>query len=97
MRLNVRGAGGNRTPVHQAMNDPDTTIPAVWLTQQHRRVGRPSGQITLAWWPANRLSESSANFLAVSGLFHRHPSLLLPGCDGLAPCGISAHDVSSLT
>ena len=42
MRKNSRGAGGNRTPVHQAMNDPATTIPAVSLTQQHRRVGWPS-------------------------------------------------------
>jgi hypothetical protein len=33
------GAGGNRTPVHQVMNDPDTTIPALSLTQRRRRVG----------------------------------------------------------
>ena len=42
MRQELRGAGGNRTPVHQAMNAPDTTIPAESLTQQHRRVGWPS-------------------------------------------------------
>ena len=49
------------------------------------------------WRATDRLSELSAVFLAVSGLSHRHPSLLLPGCDGLAPCGIAAHDVSLIT
>ena len=32
------GAGGNRTPVHQALFASDTTIPVVELTQLHRRV-----------------------------------------------------------
>jgi hypothetical protein len=33
-------------------------------------------------------------FLNVSVLSRRHPSLLLPGCDELAPCAIAGHDVS---
>ncbi len=37
--VNVNGgAGGNRTPVHQALFASDTTIPVVELTQPHRRV-----------------------------------------------------------
>jgi hypothetical protein len=61
--------------------------------------GSLAGQlpVTVKWRATDRLSEPSAVFLAVSGLSHRHPSLLLPGCDGLAPCDISAHDDSSLT
>ena len=35
------GAGGNRTPVHQPVNEPATTIPDPGLTLHHRRVGRP--------------------------------------------------------
>jgi hypothetical protein len=62
-------------------------------TQAHRRVGCPSPK----WRATDRLSEPSAVFPAVSGLSRRHPSLLLPGCDGLAPCGITAHDDSLLT
>ena len=65
----------------------------------HSRIAPNAG--ALAGQPilrsAPELSRESAVFLAVSGLSRRHPSLLLPGCDGLAPCGISAHDDSSLT
>jgi len=37
-RTVIGGAGGNRTPVHQALFASDTTIPVVELTQLHRRV-----------------------------------------------------------
>ena len=37
-----RGAGGNRTPVHQALSARATTIPDFVPAQGHRRVGRPS-------------------------------------------------------
>ena len=47
--------------------------------------------------PTPGLSLESAVFPAVSGLSHRHPPLLLPGCGGPAPCGIVAHDDSSPT
>ena len=86
------GAGGNRTPVHQALNVRDTTIPAFSLTQGDRRVSWPS----VARWPTNRLSESSSVFPDVSSLFRCHPPLLVPGCGGSAPCAISGHDVSVL-
>ena len=85
------GAGGNRTPVHQALNVRDTTIPTFSLTQGDRRVSWPS----VARWPANRLSESSSVFPDASSLFRCHPPLLVPGCGGSAPCAISGHDVSS--
>ena len=92
MNVRVRGlnggAGGNRTPVHQALRASDTTIPVLALTQHHRRVGYPVTRI------ACRLSDMSTVFPIASVLSRRHPSLLLPGCDELAPCGIAAHDVS---
>ena len=34
----------------------------------------------------------SVVFPTVNGLSRRRPPLLLPGCGGSAPCGISAHD-----
>ena len=82
------GAGGNRTPVHQALFTSATTIPVVVLTQHRRRVDY------LVTQAACGLSHKSKVFPIVSGLSRRHPPLLLPGCDGLAPCGIAAHDVS---
>jgi hypothetical protein len=87
------GAGGNRTPVHQPTDETATTIPASRLTLPRRRVGwlAPRGL------PTPGLCLESAVFPAVSGLFHRHPPLLLPGCGGPAPCGIAAHDDSSPT
>ncbi len=85
------GAGGNRTPVHQALDDR-ATIPTSVLTQHHRWVDFPSPK----WWATCRLCDMSADFPAASVLSRCHPSLLLPGCDGLAPCGIAAHGVSQL-
>ena len=90
MRQNLRGAGGNRTPVHQPVYEPATTIP-----DAAPDAGALAGQLILRSTP--ELSRESALFLAVSVLSRRHPSLLLPGCDGLAPCGITAHDDCLLT
>ncbi len=92
--LTLGGAGGNRTPVHQALNARATTIP-----DSLPNAGRPAGRlaVTRKWRPANRLSESSSVFPDVSRLSCCHPPLLLPGCGGSAPCAISGHDVSSLT
>ena len=84
------GAGGNRTPVHQTLFASDTTIPVVMLTQHHRRVD------CLLTKTACRLSDKSLVLPNVSVLSRRHPSLLLPGCDELAPCAIAGHDVSQL-
>jgi hypothetical protein len=67
------GAGGNRTPVHQAMSARATTIPEVWPNGSHL-----PGQLTLRSPP--RLSSKPADFPAVSGLPHRHRLLLVPGC-----------------
>jgi hypothetical protein len=67
------GAGGNRTPVHQAMSARATTIPEVWPNGSHL-----PGQLTLRSPP--RLSSKPADFPAVSGLSHRHRLLLVPGC-----------------
>ena len=90
MRLEMRGAGGNRTPVQQSVSGLATTIP-----DAAPDAGALAGQLILRSTPG--LSQEPAVFLAVSGLSCRHPSLLLPGCDGLAPCGIAAHDDSPLT
>ena len=87
-RTMIGGAGGNRTPVHQALFTSDTTIPVAVLTQHHRRVDYLIAQA------ACRLSGRSLVFPNVSCLSRRHPSLLLPGCDELAPCAIAGHDVS---
>jgi hypothetical protein len=89
-----RGAGGNRTPVHQAPSARATTIPDL-----RPDAGRLTGQLAVIrrWRPTNRLSESSSVFPDVSCLSRCHPPLLLPGCGGSAPCAISGHDVSSLT
>ena len=81
------GAGENRTPVREAVDDRATTIPMVEpLRLAHCWVRWPK--------PPARLCELSAVFLAVSVLSHRQPPLLLPGCGGLAPCAIAGHDVS---
>ncbi|CAB4584453.1 unannotated protein [freshwater metagenome] len=92
--LPLGGAGGNRTPVHQASSARATTIPDLLPD-----AGRLAGQLTVTrrWRPTNRLSESSSVFPDVSCLSRCHPPLLLPGCGGSAPCAISGHDVSSLT
>ena len=87
-RIENGGAGGNRTPVHQALFTSDTTIPVLVLTQHHRRVGYLIAEIACC------LSNRSMVFLIVSVLSRRHPPLLLPGCDELAPCAIAGHDVS---
>ena len=89
-----RGAGGNRTPVHQPVNEPATTIPDI-----EADAASPAGRLVITrdgWPPTPGLSLESAVFPAVSGLSHRHPPLLLPGCGGVAPCGIAAHDVCQL-
>ena len=43
MRLTSRGAGGNRTPVHQALTNVLRPSPTLRLTLSHRRVGWPGG------------------------------------------------------
>lgn len=35
-----------------------------------------------------------SSFRASADYSCRQPSLLLPGCDGMAPCGLTAHDVA---
>ena len=87
--------GGIEPPSNSLRTNPIRPFPL------HTYAGVPAGRLLTPssenqGWATNRLSESSAVFLAVSGLSHRHPSLLLPGCDGLAPCGIAAHDDSPL-
>ena len=89
----IEWSWGNRTPVHQPMNEPATTIPDF-----EADAASPAGRLVVIryrWPPTPGLSLESAVFPAVSVLSHRHPPLLLPGCDGLAPCGISAHDFAS--
>ena len=81
------GAGGNRTPVHQASSASATTIPGSGAHATPSAGRLPRGA-------ACRLSGKPAVFPAVSGLSLRHPPLLLTGCGGSAPCGIAAHDVS---
>ena len=44
--------------------------------------------------PPPGLSLESVVFHTVSGLSLPSPPLLLPGCDGLAPCAIAGHDFS---
>ena len=83
--------GGIEPPSNSLRTDPIRPFPL------HTYAGAPAGRLPTRRWATNRLSESSAVFLAVSSLSCRHPSLLLPGCDGLAPCGIAAHDDSPLT
>ena len=91
-RGNTVELGGIEPPSISRWTNPLRPFPASGLSLPHRRVG---------WWPGGHrtpgLSLESAVFPAVSGLSHRHPPLLLPGCGGPAPCGISAHDDSSLT
>ena len=84
------GAGGNRTPVHQAENARATTIPDF-----EADATSPAGRLSRLPETTTRLSVRSAVFHAVSGLSNCHPPLLLPGCGGSAPCAISGHDVSS--
>ncbi len=87
-----RGAGGNRTPVHQPVDEPATTVPGF-----EAYAAPPAGRLVTSRSPTPGLSLEPAVFPAVSGLSHRHPPLLLPGCGGPAPCGIAAHDDSSPT
>ena len=76
------------------MNEPATTIPDI-----EADAVSPAGRLVVSrdgWPPTPGLSPEPTVFPAVSGLSHRHPPLLLPGCDGVAPCGIAAHDVCQL-
>jgi len=60
------GAGGNRTPVRQAVTVPATTIPDFVAQQlRHRRVG----------WPFPEERPSVGTFPKVSGLSRRQRSL----------------------
>ncbi len=45
------GAGGNRTPVHQPVNEPATTIPDI---ESH--AVSPAGQLVTLRWPSLSLS-----------------------------------------
>ncbi len=86
----MSGAGGNRTPVHQAENARATTIPDF-----ETDAISPAGRLPRLPEATTRLSVRSAVFHAVSGLSNCHSPLLLPGCGESAPCAISGHDVSS--
>src|SRR5688572_10511408 len=71
--------------------------PSVWRS---RLVLRPFPclWLTVATPPGGRTVESfldrQGSFPPVSGLSHRPPLLLLPGCSGQAPRGLAARDVS---
>ncbi len=66
MRQNHRGAGGNRTPVQQSENGPDTTIPDFTPTQVYRRVGcSPEGGPRIVFPNRQRSFSPSAVFPAV--------------------------------
>lgn len=54
--------------------------------------GAPSGGLSIS--RLRLVSPSVTSFLVVSSLSSCHFSLLLPGCDKLAPCAIASHDVS---
>ena len=54
--------------------------------------GTPSGGQSIS--RLRLVSPSVTSFLVVSSLCRCHFSLLLPGCDKLAPCAIASHDVS---
>ena len=60
------GAGGNRTPVHQALNDRDTTIPALVLTQHCRRVDYPLRDRVSSFRHVSVLSSCQRSFLPSS-------------------------------
>ena len=80
----LRGAGGNRTPVRRGVNVTATTIPVV-LAQGSQGAGSPV--------PENHplvFARCQESFLPVSGLSHRPPLLLLPGCSDQAPRGLTA-------
>jgi hypothetical protein len=87
-----RGAGGNRTPVHQALTVRATTVPDIFPD-----AGRPAGQLgrRLPGGPRTVFPAGHSSFRTSADLCRRHPSLLLPGCDGLAPCVIADHDDSA--
>jgi hypothetical protein len=82
------GAGGNRTPVHQAETVRATTVPDL-----EADATSPAGRLTTSG-PRLVFPGSQWSFHTVSGLSRRHPPLLLPGCGGSTPCGLAAHDVS---
>jgi hypothetical protein len=86
------GAGGNRTPVHQALTVRATTVPDIFPD-----AGRPAGQLgrRLPGGPRTVFPARHSSFRTSADLCRRHPSLLLPGCDGLAPCVIADHDDSA--
>jgi hypothetical protein len=56
------GAGGNRTPVHQALFTSDTTIPVLVLTQHHRRVGYLLRDRVLSFQHVSALSHRQLSF-----------------------------------
>ena len=59
MRRNSRGAGGNRTPVHQAVNVRATTIP-----DSLADAARPAGRLTVAsGGPRSVFAECQQTFL----------------------------------
>ena len=61
-----RGAGGNRTPVQQSENGPDTTIPDFTPTQVYRRVGcSPEDEPRIVFPNRQRSFSPSAVFPAV--------------------------------
>jgi hypothetical protein len=61
-----RGAGGNRTPVHQSVNGPDTTIPTSSLTLAHWRVScPPSGGLRIVFPNRQRSFSPSVVFPTV--------------------------------
>src|SRR6188472_3794704 len=67
MRLTSGGAGGNRTPVHQAVDDRDTTIPDF-----EADATSPAGRLT-----SGHPEVSGSSFRAASSLSYRQRSFPL--------------------
>src|SRR5262245_31332078 len=88
----LSGAGGNRTPVRQAVADRATTIPEVYGST----AAAPPGRWASRGGRRQVCSLRSAVFLAVSGLSRRQPPLLLPGCGDPAPRALTGRDVALL-
>ena len=57
MRLEMRGAGGNRTPVHQPVNELATTIPGVATDAV-----TPTGRLSARGGPRSVFPESQQSF-----------------------------------
>src|SRR4051794_28177778 len=85
------GAGGNRTPVHQAQTARATTIPDVGPDGGPRAGPSTLGRHRRVFPRCQRSFPPPA---VLSGC---HPPLLLPGCGGAAPCGLAAHDFTHVT